>query len=408
MRFEQVYARRCSLRMFPLKRHKVSTILLAKSCLEFECTDWYVHDLDCVENGGDAVQTERLWRIRVIVDITVSHAKTNGSEKKALMILMTTASPKYNFVPTIMRHEPYEQLEVISRGTFWTDPFESTSLRVRFSMAFKRSRNTGLLEKVCQIICFEPRTDFPTTTTKKKTNNNKQKQTTNDNKQQQTTNNQQQTTNNQQPTTTTTTTKTNNKQQKTTWTAQFSWFRIQIQHFLFPSFRIEKKTQEFHQVKFIRSFGPAPQSPSPPAAPPLAAPPAAPVTMEVSDSGAHVMPSEGESSDSPGDGWRGRRNARRNSWMAGWLKWWNRLMVGDGWKFLEYEQEAMIVHAWRNITGSFKVFLLPSPQLYTDWDDGTRPYWIVQFNKQKHCCSFPLLNSAGKHSFHFVSFWYAW
>ena len=50
-------------------------------------------------------------------------------------------------------------------------------------------------------------------------------------------------------------------------------------------------------MKFIRSFGPAP-GPSPPAASPLAAPPAAPVTMEVSDSGAHVMPSEGESSDS--------------------------------------------------------------------------------------------------------------
>ena len=111
--------------------------------------------------------------------------------------------------------------------------------------------------------------------------------------QQTTTNKKQQTTSNKQQTT-------NNKQQTKKKNLNCTIFMVLDSNppFLVSILSNRKNPQEFHQVKFIRSFGPAP-GPSPPAAPPLTAPPAAPVTMEVSDSGAHAMPSDmGESSDS--------------------------------------------------------------------------------------------------------------
>ncbi len=117
--------------------------------------------LNCVENQGDALRTESLQRIRVIVDNIVSQAKTNGRENKILMmmlLLMAAASPKIPFrsitIPTMRSYERHQPFKVILKGTFWTDPFESTSLRwVRLSKAFKGSvRNTSLLDRVCQTI----------------------------------------------------------------------------------------------------------------------------------------------------------------------------------------------------------------------------------------------------------------
>ena len=77
-------------------------------------------------------------------------------------------------IPTMRSYERYQPFKVILKGTFWTDPFESTSLRwVRLSKTFKGSvRNTGLLDRVCQTISSNyQRIIYPTKNYKKHNQN---------------------------------------------------------------------------------------------------------------------------------------------------------------------------------------------------------------------------------------------